>query len=158
MNHKSWLYILLPILASFLFIFSGCGEIFDPSSYSISGKVTGAGGGGVAGVTILFSGDFNGKTTTATDGSWQAYRLKGTVTVTPSKTGCTFDQLSRTVTQRVNDVNFIVTGFTDDFTDPGSGWEVGNEPEYKFAYGSGEYSMQVNYLWNMRNSLDGSEN
>ena len=155
MNHKSWLYILLPILASFLFIFSGCGEIFDPSSYSISGKVTGAGGGGVEGVAILFSGDFSGKATTGKDGSWQASRLKGTVTVTPSMSGCTFDQASRTVTQRANDVNFIVTGFTDDFTDPGSGWAVGvdNVSGYNFSYDSGEYLMQANHVDALYSSL-----
>ena len=143
MNRKIRSYICILIIISFLFIFSGCGENFDPSSYSISGKVTCTGGGGIEGVNILFSGDFSGKATTGKDGSWQASRLKGTVTVTPSMSGCTFDQASRTVTQRANDVNFIVTGFTDDFTDAGSGWAVGNESEYNFAYDSGEYSMTV---------------
>ena len=140
---RSRLSIFLSMFVVFLFI-SGCGENFDPSSYSISGKVTGTGGGGVEGVNILFSGDFNGKTTTAADGSWQASRLKGTVTVTPSMPGCTFDQSSRPVTGAATDVNFIVMGFTDDFFDAGSGWEIGNESDYSFAYDSGEYRMLVN--------------
>ncbi len=67
-----------------------------PSTYTISGKVT---GDVIEDVTITLAGGASATTTTGIDGSYAFTNLTdGSYTVTPSLTGFTFDPASRSVT------------------------------------------------------------
>jgi inhibitor of cysteine peptidase len=70
----------------------GCSKSDDPT-YNISGAVSGA---TLAGVTMNLTGDATATKTTATDGTYSFTGLPvGNYTVTPVKTGYTFDPLSK---------------------------------------------------------------
>lgn len=74
------------------------------TSYTISGKVTTAGGIGVSGVTVSTSGAATATTTTAADGSYTLAGVQnGSYTLSASKSGQTFGPSSLTVV--VNNAN-----------------------------------------------------
>jgi len=77
------------------------------ASASVSGQVT-YNGNGLAGVTISFS-DGLPSVTTNSQGYWSQGGLTGSVTVTPSLSGCTFTPSSITVTGPNNNVNFFAS-------------------------------------------------
>ncbi len=67
------------------------------ASPSVSGRVTGAGGGGLSGVTLTLSGSQSSTTQTDAEGFYQFAELPagGDYTVTPSKAGVSFEPPSR---------------------------------------------------------------
>ena len=83
--------------------------------YTVSGTVFDDEGTPLSGVTITFSGSF-GNVTTNASGAWSKSGLTGTVTVTPSLDGYTFEPSSTEVTVSRSDVNFIGTPMTYDAT------------------------------------------
>lgn len=133
-----------------LIALAGCGGSPNaPGTYSASGLVASADGvTALSDVTINFSGDYTGYTKTDYDGRWFKEGLKGTVTVTPFKTGCSFDKPSQTVTRTTVNLNFRVTGFTDDFSNPESGWGKGTLDHVVYGYKDGFYTIKaqdINY-------------
>ncbi len=101
MNKKAFIPVLILLIASILL--SACG---GGKSYNVSGKVIDLAGNGLAGVKIVFTGGISGSVTTTVDGNWTMAGLKGTVKVTPVKTGWYFNPGSRTVTGENTGVNF----------------------------------------------------
>jgi len=87
-------------------VLTGCSLL--TRSYTISGVVTDAlYGEGVGGVTISFSGLLSDPVATAADGTWTKSRLKGAVTVTPSKTGMVLSPSSTVVSKASSNVDFV---------------------------------------------------
>jgi hypothetical protein len=115
----------------------------NTTGYTVSGQVTSADGtAGVSGVTISITGSYSGTTTTDANGKWNVTGLNGTVTVTPSKIGCSFDSSSQTVSG-TSTVNFKVIGFNDDFSNPASGWAISSDSDYSFSYITKKYEMKI---------------
>lgn len=85
-----------------MLILSSC--MMSPVTYSVSGYVT-YNGNGLAGVTISFS-DGLSSVTTNSQGYWSQNGLTGSVTITPSMAGYTFNPPNITVTGANNNVNF----------------------------------------------------
>ncbi len=106
----------------------------------LSGRVlTNDESAGIAGVTISFS---NGSSViTDNNGNWSVDDITGTVTATPSKVGYTFNQHSQTVTGPNNNINFIMTGFSDDFQNQETGWRVLDDMKYSCSYQNGIYMI-----------------
>lgn len=76
-------------------------------TYSVSGRVTDDDlGVGMYGVSFTFSGGF-GRAQTDALGDWSKAGLYGTVAITPSLPGWTFEPMSRTVTGADNAVDFV---------------------------------------------------
>jgi hypothetical protein len=109
-SHQALLYLLMMM---FLVVTIGCSKSDDAPAvptYSVSGTVTGA-----SGVTMNLTGDKTSTTTTATDGTYSFTGLPvGNYTVTPVKTGYTFDPLSQGghLTASQTGVNFAATANT----------------------------------------------
>jgi hypothetical protein len=85
---------------------------FDRSGYSISGRVT-LSGSGLSGVTINLTGSTSASTTTDSNGNYTFTGIQnGSYTITPSKSGYTFNPSSMPVTVSNNDVtvqDFVAT-------------------------------------------------
>lgn len=92
---------------------SGCGNC-----YAVYGRVADELDQGIANVMIAFSGGDSGTTNTDANGNWSKVGLKGTVLVTPSRTGWTFDPVNKQVTKAASNVNFVATlSETPEFTE-----------------------------------------
>lgn len=113
------------------------------SIYSISGKVT-SGGDGVATVAVNLTGTATKSTTTDANGNYRFPALSnGPYTVTPSKSGYTFDPQNRSVTVSGADV----TGM--DFVAIPSG------PDHLFAgFGPSGLWLYNNAVWTQISSLN----
>lgn len=78
------------LLVASALVFSGClGGKTGHTPYAVSGRVLDQFGDGIEGVNLEFTGGVTGSATTNADGKWKA-SFKGTVNVTPSKTGYKF--------------------------------------------------------------------
>lgn len=98
--------LILVVTLSCTMVLTGCSLL--TRSYTISGVVTDAlYGEGVGGVTISFSGLLSNPVVTAADGTWTKSRLKGAVTVTPSKTGMVLSPSSTVVSKASSNVDFV---------------------------------------------------
>jgi hypothetical protein len=83
------------------------------STYSISGKITAENGTGIAGVIVTLSGGSAKKDTTDAAGAFSITGLAaGTYTVTPSKTGQTFNPANKTYTLSANQTQNFVAAIT----------------------------------------------
>lgn len=85
------------------------------SEFSVSGRVTGSGGVGIADV-LLFLGSGFGTARTAPDGRWSATGLSGDVTVTPAKAGLVFTPETVTVSGSSNSINFVGSSATNTYS------------------------------------------
>lgn len=81
-----------------------------PGTYTASGFVRDSDGAGIDKVTLGFSGGF-GTATTDSDGKWLKNGLRGTVTVTPAKTGHMFTPSNLEIPGPTSSANF--TGSND---------------------------------------------
>ncbi len=111
MGIRSVRVYLMPILALVILSISlpGCLGGCDSGSskpYAVSGRVLDESGHGIREVTLAFTGDTTGTTTTDDTGHWQA-DLKGRTTITPARPGYTFEPQSKVVTGASSNVNFI---------------------------------------------------
>ena len=88
-------------------VLSGC-MLF---TYSVSGYVTNASGNGIPGVLISFS-DGLPSVKTNSQGYWSQSGLIGSVVITPSLNGYTFNPANQTVTQSNNNVDFTVASYS----------------------------------------------
>lgn len=84
------------------------------TTFSISGKITAAGGAGIADVIVSLSGGSAKKDTTDATGAFSITGLAaGTYTVTPAKAGQTFDPPTKTYTLSANQTqNFVAAATT----------------------------------------------
>ncbi len=90
------------------------------TTYSISGTITSS-GTGTSGVTIALSGASTGTATTDASGNYSFTGLaNGSYTVTPSKTGFTFNPTSSA--QTVNSANITGVNFAGTVNSSSSGW------------------------------------
>ena len=110
MRTRSVRVYLMPILALVVLSISlpGCLGGCDGGNskpYAVSGRVLDESGHGIREVTLAFTGDTTGTTTTNDTGHWQA-NLKGRTTITPAKPGYTFEPQSKVVTGASSNVNF----------------------------------------------------
>ena len=76
------------------FKFPSCGGV-APTTYSVSGSVTTSAGAGVSGVTVATSG--NSASSSSTGSFSIASLANGSYTLTPSKSGCSFSPVNRSV-------------------------------------------------------------
>jgi hypothetical protein len=140
-------------------ILVGCGDINvnspshptptpTPAPYSVSGYVCTRNGvngelpTGISGVTVSFSNGA-GSVTTSANGSWSQTGLLGTVTITPSKLGFTFDPSSQNVTGAATDIFFRMIGFTDNFSNSSTNWSTLNGTDTSYAYQNGAYQITI---------------
>lgn len=98
-------------LLSLLVFVAGCGSSSSSGTYSISGTVSGT---ATAGVTMTLSGAASAITTTDSSGNYSFTGLaNGSYTVTPSRTGYTFNPATSSSTTvngaNVTGVNFVAT-------------------------------------------------
>ncbi len=124
------------------FKFTANNSEVPPQGYTVSGRVLAIDeSAGIPGITVGFSD--GSSVITDNNGNWSKSGLTGTITVTPSKVGYTFDQNNQTVTRALNNVSFKMTGFNDDFSNPGSGWRSYNSSDNKYTcnYIAGEYEI-----------------
>gem|GEM_PF-4216068 len=109
---RSSLFTGIVALGIILIVLPGCfgGGGGTQTTYTVSGRVTQAGNPqqGIPDVTLAFSGGY-GTATTNSNGNWSKSGLKGTVTVTPTKNGWTFQPPSRQVTGTASNVDFAGT-------------------------------------------------
>jgi hypothetical protein len=84
------------------------------TTYTISGKITADNGTGIAGVIVSLSGGSTKKDTTDATGAFSIAGLTpGTYTVTPSKTGLTFNPANKTYSLNANQTqNFAAAAIT----------------------------------------------
>jgi hypothetical protein len=83
------------------------------TTYSISGKITADNGSGIAGVIVSLSGGSMKKDTTDAAGAFSIAGLSaGTYTVTPSKTGYTFNPANKTYTLSANQTQNFAASVT----------------------------------------------
>jgi Leucine-rich repeat (LRR) protein len=105
---------LLLCVGIFAVLLAASGCTSGSKTYKVSGYITVVDSAqGVEEVTLLFSGDF-GTAVTGADGGWAKIGLKGTVTVTPTKSGWTFTPTSRQVSEEPNSVDFTATDTNSD--------------------------------------------
>jgi len=115
----------------------------DKDSYWASGTVLDEAGNPVSGVVLVFSGDTSYITTTDQDGRWEA-KLKGTVSIMPTKNGYHLEPEIRQVAGEAEDIDFTaykqyqVYGRVFDSEGKGkSGVEISFVSEHKdFDFGS----------------------
>jgi hypothetical protein len=99
-------YVLITI--AIVFSVSGCfgRSGTTPGTYTASGFVRDSDGNGIDSVILGFSGGF-GTATTDYDGRWLKNGLRGTVTVTPRKTGYVFTPSNREISRPTSSVSFV---------------------------------------------------
>lgn len=125
-----------------MLILSGC--MTSSVTYSVSGYVT-YNGSGLSGVTISFS-DGLPSVTTNSQGYWSQSGLTGSVVVTPSLSGYTFNPPSITVTSANGNVNFIAVANTYSI----GGWEhqgYNLDGTYCYPYQMTSSLSSLNSVW-----------
>lgn len=87
----------------------GGGGVAQPTTYNVSGQVVDSANAGVAGVSLVYTGGASGTVTTAANGTWTMTGLKGSVTITPSRSGWTFSPTNKVVTGALQGIKFTGT-------------------------------------------------
>lgn len=132
-----------------IFLFSGCRVSFETGKYQISGQVTTIDGKeGIPGVTIEHN--INGKigyVQTDGGGYWGIWAPNGRrVKIVAYKGNDLFGPVyDFTVSKDVSGVDFKLIGFKDDFSDPGSKWDVKHDYDdgSYHDYAGDEYEIKV---------------
>ena len=101
---KSKLSLVIISILVLVLVLSGCSFIIPYSPYSVSGYVKDTSGKPISGVTISIGAIST--TTTDSNGHWYKDRLRGIVSITPSKSEYRFSPLNITVKGPRSDVNF----------------------------------------------------
>lgn len=136
-------------MAVIIFLFSGCRVSFETGKYRISGRVTTIDGKeGIPGVTIEHN--INGKigyVQTDGGGYWGIWAPNGRrVKIVAYKGNDLFGPVyDFTVSKDVSGVDFKLIGFKDDFSDPGSKWDVKHDYDdgSYHDYAGDEYEIKV---------------
>ncbi|NLC53339.1 MAG: hypothetical protein GX770_05175 [Firmicutes bacterium] len=140
-------------MAVIILLFSGCRVSFEVGNCRIAGRVTALDGKeGISGVTIEY--DINGRKAyklTGYDGTWEFRANEGNrVKIWAHKDHYMFQPAPYefTVTKDMTDLNFKLIGWSEDFSDDWSGWDVkyyddGSYQNYVAVEGGGEYEIMV---------------
>ncbi|NLM36563.1 MAG: hypothetical protein GX202_00360 [Firmicutes bacterium] len=137
------------VLAVVIVFFSGCRVNITMGEYKISGRVTAADGEtGIPGVRINYQiNNYSWRWTTTSlygqPGTWQIRADKGDrVKIWAQKENYLFQPAYRqinSVTGDYNNVDFTVSGWYDDFSNPSSGWAQDDS----CGYNLGEYRLRA---------------
>ncbi len=142
---------------------SGCPNVLTPedtgdapdngdpgATYAVSGSVTDEAGEGIGGVSVGF-GEATEPVLTDAEGAWTRDGLTGTVTVTPSEDGWTFDPSSREVSGAASNVDFTRTEVISEYTVSGSVTDEGSAAleniEVSFSGGHDSVSTDSGGQW-----------
>jgi hypothetical protein len=130
------------------------------SGYKVSGKVySGDGIYTLSSLTINFSNEY---TSVVSDswGQWEKDYLRGSVTVTPYRYGCTFKEASYTFSSAASNVNFYLESYQNDFSVSDGRWfadDTGDNIDNNgyCSYTDGEFEIGVNKVTALENCYCG---